>query len=354
MTQDPRLIRPPQYPSGQNPPGQNPPGRPPNAPPPSERSAPGLYPTGQPPTDLYSGDQPAQTAFGLTTTGHPPLAAGDDEKKSALDISVPKIAGGALAAMTTAVAASFLGVSGTITGAAFGSIVSSVAAAVYATSLTHAGKKIKTTRSVVLRSSSGGGVNAAVIDPADPTSVPPSLTGRTVELPGETQALPTGYRRQPSGTPPWTPGSLTKEPARTRRIRWKPITVMAVFTFLIALAGISISELALGHPLGNDKGSGTSIGTVVHDEAPAPTKSSRSTGSSSSSATTDSTSPTDSASTTTDTGQPTGTDTGQATAGPSDTTATPGPSGPTDTAQPTGSAGIGAAGPTTGGAGNGN
>ena len=57
-----------------------------------------------------------------------------------LGLSLTQIAGGALAAVTAAVAASFLGVAGTITGAAFGSVVSSIGAAVYSTSLSRAAR----------------------------------------------------------------------------------------------------------------------------------------------------------------------------------------------------------------------
>src|SRR5512142_206211 len=94
--------------------------------------------------------------------------------KPSLDLSVTKVIGGALAAVTTALAASFFGVTGTLSGAAFGSVVSSVAAAIYATSLQTAGKKIKTTRSVVPRSSTLGSRAATPdLDPRDPAAVPP-------------------------------------------------------------------------------------------------------------------------------------------------------------------------------------
>jgi hypothetical protein len=57
----------------------------------------------------------------------------------------------AAAAVTSAVAASFAGVAGTLIGAAIGSIVSTVAGALYADYLSRAGDRIRTTRTVVIQ-----------------------------------------------------------------------------------------------------------------------------------------------------------------------------------------------------------
>lgn len=54
--------------------------------------------------------------------------SGDQPK---FELSVPQIAGGALAAVTAAVAASFLGVAGTVIGAAVASIATTIGGAVY-------------------------------------------------------------------------------------------------------------------------------------------------------------------------------------------------------------------------------
>ncbi|MFC6899531.1 hypothetical protein ACFQGX_30060 [Nonomuraea dietziae] len=59
------------------------------------------------------------------------------------ELSVPQIAGGALAAVTAAVAASYLGVAGTFVGAAVASIASTIGGAVYTHYLKRANEQIK-------------------------------------------------------------------------------------------------------------------------------------------------------------------------------------------------------------------
>ncbi|WP_327090902.1 hypothetical protein OIE66_09825 [Nonomuraea sp. NBC_01738] len=59
------------------------------------------------------------------------------------ELSVPQVLGGALAAVTAAVAASFLGVAGTVIGAAVASIASTVGSAIYTHYLKRTGEKVK-------------------------------------------------------------------------------------------------------------------------------------------------------------------------------------------------------------------
>lgn len=59
------------------------------------------------------------------------------------ELSVPQILGSALAAVTAAVAASYLGVAGTVIGAAVVSVASSVATAIYTHYLKRTGERVK-------------------------------------------------------------------------------------------------------------------------------------------------------------------------------------------------------------------
>src|SRR5215203_1235367 len=94
------------------------------------------------PTDAQPDTAPdTHSSPGLRTTAG---AITDREQDGGpAGLSVPQIAAGALAAVTAAVAASFFGVAGTLIGAALGSVVSSVAAGLYATSLSRAARVIK-------------------------------------------------------------------------------------------------------------------------------------------------------------------------------------------------------------------
>lgn len=184
-------------------------------------------------------------------------ATGDEARAGALDLSFTKIVGGAAAAVTTAVAASFLGVSGTITGAAFGSIVSSIAAALYAHSLKSAGTRIRTTATVVRRT--GQRTDA---DPQDPATVPPELTGRSAPLPGETVVVASTETGPAEGRV--SPQAAAARPRQRDRSRgWKPVAVLAGFIFVVALGAISVTELFLGHPISNSQSTGTSVGAAV-------------------------------------------------------------------------------------------
>jgi hypothetical protein len=220
-----------------------------------------------------------------------------DAPAPALDLSVTKIAGGALAAVTTAVAASFLGVSGTLTGAAFGSIVSSVAAALYAASLKTAHTRIRSTRTVITRSGA-----AASGDPQDPSNLPGELTGRSIPLYGETMVSPVGDHdpHRSAGVVPPLPGQRVGPPPR-RGLPWKPIAVLAGVVFLVAMAAIFVTEVFLGHPLSNSQETGTTVTRVVQGGG-APV--SRSTGPAETDETS-STSPSDSVSPSTETGSTT-------------------------------------------------
>jgi hypothetical protein len=189
--------------------------------------------------------------------------------KPGLDLKPTQLAGGALAAVTTAVAASFFGVTGTIVGAAFGSVVSSVAAAVYATSLTRAGHRIKTV--VVAPAGARGGTGAA--RPADPAAVPGELTGARSPIVNEAMLLPSGQswpppeqarepgQQQPGGAPV----SPERAAASLRRLL-RPALVLGGFAFAASLGAIFATELALGHPVAASNESGTTFSHLIHGD----------------------------------------------------------------------------------------
>lgn len=71
-----------------------------------------------------------------------PQPAEDSERR--FDLSATQVAGGALAAMTTAALGSRLGIAGTIAGAALASVIAAVAGALYTASLRSTHDKVKT------------------------------------------------------------------------------------------------------------------------------------------------------------------------------------------------------------------
>jgi hypothetical protein len=163
-----------------------------------------------------------------------------------LGLSLTQIAGGALAAVTAAVAASFLGVAGTLSGAAFGSVVSSIAAAVYSTSLSRAARA---SRVLVVRP---GGLAAD-----DPAEVPPPVGSHPevlADAPAEAVTTPAG--------------ASDRQPSVWSRLRWRPVLLVAGTFFVAAMAVIVVTELVIGHPLSNSSKTGTTISNIGGSSGP--------------------------------------------------------------------------------------
>jgi hypothetical protein len=96
--------------------------------------------TGPTTTDLGNGDRSTEAS------------AGEGRK---LNITVTQIGASAGAAATSALGASFFGAGGTITGAALGAVISTVAGAVYNRSLESAGDRERSRRTSGVRSTPG-------------------------------------------------------------------------------------------------------------------------------------------------------------------------------------------------------
>jgi hypothetical protein len=128
-------------------------------------------------------------------------------EKPAGGLSVTQVCGGALAAVTAAVAASYLGVGGTLSRAA------------------------RVSRTLVVRQT---------LAPAAPDPQP-----QVAEPPGEPAPEPHPVRESI-----W------------QRIRWKPVLLVAGGVFVVAMAVISVSELVLGHPIANAGESGTTLSNL--------------------------------------------------------------------------------------------
>ncbi|WP_347352162.1 hypothetical protein [Intrasporangium sp.] len=153
-------------------------------------------------------------------------ASSEPDSERFFGLSTAQVTGSALAAGTSAYAASHLGVAGTLIGALVGSIIATVAAAVYSHSLRRAGQHLK-----VLR----------------PGQQPPSdQVGRST---------PTGTTR------PVSAGAGVNRTVRRRT--WPRVAVGVLAGAVLALAVITGVEGLLGHPLSDSAQRGTSIGEVL-------------------------------------------------------------------------------------------
>lgn len=189
-----------------------------------------------------------------------------------------QLAGGALAAVTSAVVASRFGLGGTLIGAALASIVSTIGAALYAHAFRRTGSKVRD----------------LIEEPPSVARKLPRLENLARRRPGEEQAdskveSPLGSRNDPPGRPLQRPqtGSRTPPPAawrktgaqaapRARRLPvWAVPALATVVVFLVALGAVTGVEAFLGRPLasvtgGSGPSSGTTLGGVASGDQGGP------------------------------------------------------------------------------------
>jgi hypothetical protein len=142
-------------------------------------------------------------------------------------IDIPKTIAGALAAVCAAVIGSFLGVAGTLIGAAVASVIGSVGTEIYQRSLHKGAKKL------------------------------------------QTLAAP-AFVRAPAaiGTPAVAAASKEDSPSHTvpdrsqRQIRWGRVAMIAGALFVLAMGTLTITELVLGKSVASTVGNGTGAKTT--------------------------------------------------------------------------------------------
>ena len=156
-----------------------------------------------------------------------------------LGLSAPQIIGGALAAASAAVAASWLGVAGTVLGAVVVSLVASIGSALYTHSLERSRHVIRESLPVSpilpARGAAGG-------EPA--TAVLPA-----VATPADDEASPESS------------GERAARPARS--VSWRTVGVSALASLALAAAVLTGFETFVGKPASSITGAGDGGGTTV-------------------------------------------------------------------------------------------
>ena len=139
----------------------------------------------------------------------------DKEKPQGAQLSATQVAAGALAAVSSAVVASFFGLAGTLIGAALASVISTVSAALYSNSLQKTNQKLRRARGQVTgRLSAGDQTEVASAAPAAPA----------------TQVLPAHLDPR-------------RAPVRRSRPRWTKVAVYAAAVFVMAMGIVTGIEL---------------------------------------------------------------------------------------------------------------
>jgi hypothetical protein len=136
-------------------------------------------------------------------------------------INIPKTIAGALAAVCAAVIGSFLGVAGTLIGAAVASIIGSVGTEIYERSLHRGAKKLQTIAPAFIKA---------------PAAVGTPAVAAATEEDSPSHTVPEGARRQ---------------------IRWGHVALVAGALFVLAMGTVAIIELYAGRSLATIVGNPT-------------------------------------------------------------------------------------------------
>src|SRR5918997_344614 len=165
----------------------------------------------------------------------------DKDKPQGVQLSATQVAAGALAAVSSAVVASFFGLAGTLIGAALASVISTVSAALYSNSLQKTNEKLRRARGQLTgRQSPVAETEVAASAPATPA----------------TQVLPAHLDPR-------------RAPARRPRPRWTRVAVYAAAVFVMAMGVITGIELIGQKPVsalvgGTQTSQETTIGAITN------------------------------------------------------------------------------------------
>ena len=146
------------------------------------------------------------------------------ERQHRLGISPAQIGGSALAAVSAAVAASYLGVNGTVIGAAVGSIVATIGSATYTASLRRGSDAVRRTAQTVRT----------------------TARGTVVSVDDE------------------------KPPSRWKQLPWRRLAVASASVLALVLASLTTFELVTGRPVSSITGHTSAHGTTLGDAVTSP------------------------------------------------------------------------------------
>lgn len=166
-----------------------------------------------------------------------------------LELSATQLVASALAAITATVAASYLGVSGTVAGAAVASVLTALGNAVYGHSLRSTGTRVREVVPGAVRFAPRAAPGAPTAPTAALPTVRPSVAGE------QPPTLPSPIARP-------RPERRSSRP-RAQRHTWRRVAIGAVTVFAAVLAVVTGIEVVGGRPISDllrgNTGSGTTL-----------------------------------------------------------------------------------------------
>jgi hypothetical protein len=170
-----------------------------------------------------------------------------------LQLSATQLIASALAAVTTTIAASFLGINGTVIGAAVASVLTVAGNAIYSHSIHRTGERVRTAVPAAPWRSAGTGSTEVLPDHAQPPGEPAAATP---PIPAKAAA------------PVWSHTTTTRQP-RQRRLRRLGFATVGVFVAI--LGALTSAELVAGHPISDllqgKSSTGTSVASVLGSQS---------------------------------------------------------------------------------------
>jgi hypothetical protein len=201
-----------------------------------------------------------------------------------------QIAAGALAAISSAVILSTLGVAGTLVGAALGSIVASVGSSMYSRGIDVSRQQVATQAVALRRVTNARSDLEAARSSMDrgEAGAQDRMQHAGEELDEAEQALHDSLDSTPeststsNGQPTPDPEQEGREEAKRSRkslseLPWKHVALVAAGMFVVAVVAITVFELTTGRPVANltggtDRDSGTTVPGLNREEStPTPT-----------------------------------------------------------------------------------
>lgn len=174
-----------------------------------------------------------------------------------LQLSATQLIASALAAVTTTIAASFLGINGTVIGAAVASVLTVAGNAIYSHSIHRTRERVRTAVPAVTWRSVGTAPTELLPDQPQPWQQPAATT------------TPTATASAAAGaTPGWSDATTARRP-RQRRLRRLGFATVGVFVAI--LAALTSAELVAGRPISDllqgKSSSGTSVTSVLGSQS---------------------------------------------------------------------------------------
>ena len=201
----------------------------------------------------------------------------EEEREPRIGVSWVQVAGSALAAVSSAVLLSTLGVAGTVIGAALGSVVATIGTALYTRTLDVSRQQVAAQTAALRRVTRArqdlDDVEAEVARGGTPSDSDIARVDR--ELSQAVEALTTpGTDSGSGGVGPRRSGSLAGPPAGPSArpagwappygLSWQRLAVAAGVVFVVAMVAISAFELAAGRAVSTyTGGSGEQTGSTV-------------------------------------------------------------------------------------------